>query len=220
MMAAWPVVRAGQPGTVNFADRTFAEVAKNLSTFNIAQMLHVDPGSVANWIDQELLRAHRTPGGHRRVATEDLLAFLREHNMPIPEQLREAPVRVLIVDDEPGVTQLIARTIQSAHGEFEVVEAHDGFRAGTILATLRPDLVLLDLRMPGMDGYDVCRLIKSQNQTRHAEVIAMTAYASKENEAKILSCGARVCLSKPLDMHEVLKQIDQALQKLPAANSQ
>jgi hypothetical protein len=62
-------------------------MANNLSTFAIAEMLHVDPGSVANWIDQDLLKAHRTPGGHRRVAIEDLVQFLRKHKMPVPPEL-------------------------------------------------------------------------------------------------------------------------------------
>ena len=62
-------------------------MAKTLSTFAIAKMLYVDPGSVANWIDRGMLVAHRTPGGHRRVATEDLVTFLRDHKMPIPGEL-------------------------------------------------------------------------------------------------------------------------------------
>jgi CheY-like chemotaxis protein len=185
--------------------------SKNLSTFAIAEMLHVDPGSVANWIDQELLKAHRTPGGHRRVAAEDLTRFLREHKMPVPPELEGSPVRVLVVDDEPAVAQMIARLIKRTHPDYEVVEANDGFRAGTIVATLKPDVVILDLRMPGIDGYEVCRLIKSQAGTKHAQVIAMTAYASPENEQRILSCGARVCMSKPLDLEALVKEVETAL---------
>ena len=138
-------------------------MAKNLSTFAISQMLQVDPGSVANWIDQGLLKAHRTPGGHRRVDTEDLLVFLREHEMPTPPELRTLPTRILIVDDEQSVTALIAQTIRTVHPQYEILEAHDGFRAGTLLATHKPDVVLLDLMMPGMDGFDICRLIRSQD---------------------------------------------------------
>ncbi|MBS3735072.1 MAG: response regulator [Phycisphaerae bacterium] len=188
-------------------------MAKNLSTFAIAQMLHVDPGSVANWIDQDLLKAYRTPGGHRRVAVDDLVAFLHEHRMPIPRELSPGPVRVLVVDDEPGVTQLIHRAIETSHDDYEITEAHDGFRAGTVLATLRPNVVILDLRMPGMDGYEVCRLIKSQDSTCHADVIAVTAYASPENQQRILGCGARACLSKPLDMTELLDLVDECVRE-------
>ena len=182
-------------------------MAKNLSTFAIAQMLHVDPGSVANWIDQGLLRAHRTPGGHRRVLGEDLVIFLREHKMPVPDELEATPVRVLVVDDEPAVAQLVARTIESAHPEYEIHQANDGFQAGSMLATVKPDAVILDLRMPGMDGFEVCRLIKSKPETQHIHVIAMTAYPSAENKELIRECGARICLAKPLDMELLLGEL-------------
>ena len=186
-------------------------MAKNLSTFAIAQMLQVDPGSVANWIDQDLLSAHRTPGGHRRVATGDLVKFLRDHNMPIPPEIETTPTRILIVDDEVAITQLISKAIKANHGDYEIIQAHDGFRAGTLVATHKPDVVILDLRMPGMDGYEVCRLIKSQEATKHTEILAMTAYPSEENINRIKECGARVCLTKPLDMDLLLQEIEASL---------
>ena len=186
-------------------------MGKNLSTFAVARMLHVDPGSIANWIDQNLLKAHRTPGGHRRVATDDLVTFLRKHKMPIPAELDSVPSRVVIVDDEPAITRLIAWAIKAALPECEVAEAHDGFRAGAVVATLKPNVVILDLRMPGMDGYEVCRLIKTQESTRQADVLAMTAYPSPENVQRIIDCGARVCLAKPLNMEALLTEVRASL---------
>ena len=186
-------------------------MAKTLSTFAIAKMLYVDPGSVANWIDQKMLTAHRTPGGHRRVAVGDLMAFLRKHKMPIPDEMETTPTRILVVDDEPAVAQLIARAIKSAHPEYEVIQANDGFRAGTIVATQQPDVVILDLRMPGVDGYEVCRQINSQDSSKHTEVLAMTAFPSPENERRILECGARVCLAKPLDIDRLLQEVAASL---------
>jgi len=187
------------------------QMTKNLSTFAIAQMLHVDPGSVANWIDQGLLKAHRTPGGHRRVISDDLVVFLREHKMPVPEELRTSPVRILVVDDNPTVTKLISRAIRKKHADYEVIEAHDGFRSGQLVATLRPDVVILDLRMPGMDGVEVCRLIKSQEETRATEILAITAYPADDSVQHVLEMGARVCLNKPLDMDRLLTEIEESL---------
>ncbi|MDY7009803.1 MAG: response regulator [Planctomycetota bacterium] len=184
---------------------------RNLSTFDIAEMIEVDPGSVANWIDSGALKAHRTPGGHRRVAVDDLVRFLREHKMPVPEQLKQTPVHVLIVDDEPDTTRIIARAIEHSHPDYELVEVHDGFRAGTLVATLKPDVVILDLRMPGMDGFEVCRMIKSNEATRHASVIAITAYPSEENNRRILDCGAKMCMPKPLDLAKLVEQVELAV---------
>ena len=97
-------------------------MARNLSTFAIAEMLKVDPGSVANWIDQGLLKAHRTPGGHRRVIEENLIRFLREHKMPVPEELGDStPVRVLVVDDERGVAKMVVMAIRRQFPDFEIL---------------------------------------------------------------------------------------------------
>ena len=186
-------------------------MAKTLSTFAIAKLLYVDPGSVANWIDQGMLIAHRTPGGHRRVATEDLVRFLRDHKMPVPDELDATPTRILVVDDEMPVAHMIAKAIKSAHPEYDVIEANDGFRAGTLIASKQPDIVILDLRMPGMDGYEVCRLIRAQEPTRQTEVLAITAYPSPETEKRILECGARVCMAKPLDIDDLLKEVETSL---------
>lgn len=186
-------------------------MAKSLSTFVIAEMLHVDPGSVANWIDQGLLTAHRTPGGHRRVKTEDLKSFLREYKMPVPAELGGSRTKILIVDDEAPVAHLIAQAVKDHYPDFEIAEAHTGFNAGSQIATLRPDVVILDLKMPDMDGFEVCRLIKSKEHTKHAEVIALTAHQTPENERRIMDCGARVCLSKPVDFNVLIAEIEESL---------
>ncbi len=170
-------------------------------------MLGVDPGSVANWIDAGKLRAHRTPGGHRRVVAEDLQRFLIQHNMPVPEELQEAPARIVVVDDERDMTGMIAKAIRTVEPSYEVIEANDGFEAGSVVATLRPDVVILDLRMPGMDGFEVCRRIKSHPDTKHATVIAITAYPSGESEERILGCGAAKCLPKPLNLDKLLEEV-------------
>lgn len=180
---------------------------QSLSTFKIAQLLHVNPSSVANWVDQGLLAAHRTPGGHRRVSTADLVRFLKEHKMPVPAELQAAPFRVLVVDDEPAVTQMIARALTTDNPDYEVHEAHDGFEAGQMVATLAPDVVILDLRMPGLDGFHVCRRIKAAEDSRHVTVIAMTAFPSPDGEQRIRDCGAEALFNKPLDMQRLLKAV-------------
>ncbi len=184
---------------------------KNLSTFAVAKLLEVDPGSVANWVDSGMLKAHRTPGGHRRVAGQDLVTFLREHSMPIPEGFVDPPVRVVVVDDEPDMASMIAKAVRIAHPEYEIEEANDGFQAGSLVATLKPDVVILDLRMPGMDGFETCRMIKNGDEAQRPEVIAVTAFPSEESQQEILDCGARLCLSKPLDLGELVAEVEQSV---------
>jgi len=182
-----------------------------LSTFSVARLLEVAVGSVSNWIDAGQLKAGRTPGGHRRVAKEDLIAFLRRQQLPIPPELMESPRRVLVVDDEPAVTKWIAEEIKARHPEFEVLEANDGYSAGEIVASCRPDVVVLDLRMPGLDGFEVCRRIKSRKDTEDTAVIAITAHHSNNTRRRILESGARTYLTKPLDIDMLVSEVASAV---------
>ncbi|HUS92305.1 MAG TPA: response regulator [Phycisphaerae bacterium] len=181
---------------------------KALSTSVVARMLGVAVGSVSKWIDDGRLKAARTPGGHRRVAHGDLLDFLRRLNWPIPPELAHAGPRILVADDEEAVARWLADSIRRARPDAEVLLAHDGFAAGEIVVSSTPDVVILDLRMPGVDGFEVCRRIKAREETRHAAVIAVTAYASDDAEQRILECGARALLTKPLRMEDLLAELD------------
>ncbi len=184
---------------------------RTLSTSAVARLIDVAVGSVANWIDQDKLKAGRTPGGHRRIAVDDLVAFLVQQKLPIPPQLAPAAPKVLVVDDEPAVTEWLAGLIEQEWPDYEVLEAHDGFSAGELVASTKPEVVFLDLWMPGMDGFEVCRRIKSNEGTKDTAVIAITAHYTPEAEERILSCGAQACLTKPLSVAAVGEELARAL---------
>jgi len=186
-------------------------VTKTFSTFAIAEMLQVDPGSVANWIDSDILKAHRTPGGHRQVEIDDLLLFLKQHNMPVPTELQGKEVSILVVDDEEEVVSLIVRTIEIRLPQYTVYQACDGFAAGVLITTCKPAVVILDIHMPGLDGFEVCKIIKAKDHTEYAEVIAITGDDSEKVHKRILECGARICLVKPLDMDNLISEIEKSL---------
>src|SRR5919109_2399313 len=86
------------------------------TTHEVSRLLHVNPRSVINWIDQSLLPSYRTPGGHRRIRREDLLAFLRKHQIPTPASLVDGTFSVLIVDDEQEVVGIIKSYFQRQGG--------------------------------------------------------------------------------------------------------
>lgn len=187
-------------------------MAKTLSTAAAAKLCNMGIRSLAGWIDQGLLKAGKTPGGHRRIEVKDLVDFLRRQGLPIPPQLVSSVPRILIVDDDEAITRWVTEEIKEAHPDYEVRQAHDGFSAGDLVGSWKPDVVILDLRMPGLDGFDVCRRIKSKEDTAGTAVIAMTAYFSPETEARILECGARVCLAKQPDLEVLLREVEMALQ--------
>ena len=123
--------------------------------------------------------------------------------MRIPPELNPAPPTVLVVDDEPTVTRWLTKVLTKTFSECRILAANDGFAVGKIVTADRPDVVILDLFMPGMDGFEVCRRIKSDPQTLAAKVVAITAHPSAESEKAIRSAGAEMLLPKPLDAKEI-----------------
>src|SRR6266702_8898148 len=95
------------------------------TTHEVSRLLHVNPRSVINWIEQHLLASYRTPGGHRRIRREDLLAFLRKHQIPVPASLVEGKFNILIVEDEEEIAKLL-RTFLDRQGTYAIHTASDG----------------------------------------------------------------------------------------------
>ena len=181
-----------------------------LSTVTVAKLLGVAVASISKWVDAGELKAGRTPGGHRRVAKEDLIAFLRRQKLPIPPELQTTP-RILVVDDEQSITEWVAQEIKAEHPNFEIFQANDGYAAGEIVASSNPDVVILDLRMPGLDGFEVCHRIKAKEETKTTAIIAITAHHSQKAEHRILESGARAYFKKPLDIDVLIAEVESAL---------
>src|SRR5271156_1962563 len=110
--------------------------------------------------------------------------------------------RILIVDDEATARMALA-TLLRREG-FEVRDASDGATALAECATFRPDLILLDIMMPGMDGFEVCRRIKAAPETRLTPVVLITGLTATEDRIKGINAGADDFLSKPIDFNELL----------------
>jgi len=108
--------------------------------------------------------------------------------------------KILVIDDEREVGNFITELVKSHFPNFEVKVVLDGFSAGRILSEYIPDLIVLDLMLPGINGFDVCKQIKSSKHLAGIKILAVTGYDSVENRAKILSCGADDYLAKPMDL--------------------
>lgn len=177
-----------------------------LTPNEVAELLMVSPITVRTWARKGLLIAKVTPGGHRRFLKKDVERFARESGAT---QVNEAPsaARVLIVDDEPVMTTYIHYILEDSGMSFATEVAQSGFEAGTKIHTFLPDIVLLDLMLPDIDGFRVCALIKDNPATRHIRVIAITGDASAENITRILEAGAEACLAKPINPDNLLKTL-------------
>jgi excisionase family DNA binding protein len=177
-------------------------MAKKLyyTTFKISQMCGVNPTTVQNWIKEKKLRAFQTPGGHRRVSRNDLVAFLEKFGMPIPQELDRTPPLVMVVDDEVEILDMMEELIKSVNPDLEVAKAQNGVEALLMIGERKPDLLILDLKMPGMNGYEVCSKLKSKPGTSKIRIVAISGDRNPEVEQRILDKGADLFVTKPIDL--------------------
>ncbi|MGD9601234.1 MAG: response regulator [Gammaproteobacteria bacterium] len=174
-----------------------------LTSTEVANLLMVAPVTVRSWAQKGLLRARSTPGGHRRYLRHDVERFAAAHRLRLyTTTLEDIATRVLVVDDDVAFAGYLA-TLLALHGAVTET-ASNGFSAGRALLVFQPDVVLLDVRMPGMDGVEVCEAIKGDPITRDVRVIGLTGLASPENVARLLAAGAERCLAKPVPEAELL----------------
>jgi excisionase family DNA binding protein len=199
-------IQAGKLGAKRMAERN-----KVLTTFQAADYCHVSPFTIRNWIESGSLPAYKTPGGHRRVLKRDLDDFLKKHGMPGAEEISSLAKKVLVVDDDKIVAEFVRKVIGQLDGEVEVAVAPDGYEAGALVTSFSPSVVVLDLRMPGLDGFQVCEKIKRDPATAKTTVIGITGYYSPEYEAKFKGCGGLKLLKKPLDVETLIETIEEAL---------
>ncbi len=180
------------------------------TTHEVSHLLHVNPRSVINWIEQSLLPSYRTPGGHRRIRRDDLLAFLRKHQIPTPESLVEGKFSVLIVDDEQEIVDIMKVFLQR-QGGYQIATASDGITALIEVGRAKPDLMILDIMIPGVDGIEVCRRIKADSNNR---TVIIAVSGNSEHENRILQSGADAFMSKPIDLEKLHTEAKRLLRVL------
>ena len=180
-----------------------------LTTYQVARFCKVHHTTVINWVKEGILKAYTTPGGHRRIKKEDLLVFMKKYNIPMPELLMRKAKRVLVVEDDYDASEEYKEAL-SGNG-FELDFAADGFEAGVQVYRRNPDLILLDFRMPGMDGFQVCEVLGRDMATAKIPIIAVTVLKSDKDVKKMKEHGIKKYFPKPVDPEELLKTIKKIL---------
>lgn len=177
---------------------------KTLTSGEVAQFCDVNLRTVIRWIEKGHLKGFKLPGrGNNRILVTDFIEFLNSHQMPIPRELQHNSSRALVIDDDQSMAAAIKRVLKRA--EFEVDVAHDGLQAGVKLAEFHPNLLILDLKMPNMNGFEVLKFLK-EGAYKQTKVLVLSG-AGDAALAKAKSLGADAVMEKPFDNTQLLEQI-------------
>lgn len=190
-----------------------------ISTSKASDICGVARTTITKWIDQGLLKAFVTPGGHRKIRKEHLRDFMEICNIN-PHKRERQKKCILVVDDNSDDLRVIEAAFLPASDKYEVHSASGGFQAIYKIGDIKPDIVILDLVMPDMDGFKVCERIKNDPNTKHIKIIAVTAYYDKEKETKAYECGADAFFQKPLDLKNLVKKILELSRVVDSSSSQ
>lgn len=117
--------------------------------------------------------------------------------------------RLLIVEDEKDMMEILTFRLEAAG--FEVIQAYDGQEGLDKAYSQSPDLILLDLMLPRIDGYQVCRKLKSDVKYKKIPIIMLTARASEKERKMGLECGAEAYIIKPFDPQALMDKIKELL---------
>lgn len=177
-----------------------------LTPNQVAELLMVSPTAVRLWAEKGELSALMTPGGHRRFLPSEVERFAHSRGLTLNLSGNEG-LKILIVDDDSDFSDYLVALFENVDALVITETAKDGFSAGLKVRKFKPQIVLLDLMMPGLDGFQVCRLLKSDPATKSIKIIMMTGYASPENIENALLAGAEECMNKPVDTVSLLQRL-------------
>ena len=203
-------------------------MSRNLLTTNeAADLLGIARTSLINWLKKGELESSQTPGGHRRFKLEEILMFAEKRGFELNTDLLSqfstgikevkksqtssySLSKVLVVDDDSDFRQF-AQDCLSIAGSFDVKEATNGIEAALTIGSWKPDLVLLDLRMPGMNGIEFCKEMKSKPEFESVKVVIMSAYSEKESLEEVEGLGIDSVLQKPIGIKDFVDKIKEIL---------
>jgi len=183
-----------------------------LTVFKASKYCNVSSKTIINWIEAGHIKAYKTVGGHRRIKRSDMEEFMHRQGIPAPEaQIEDERKRILVVDDDPIIVETIVQALEEDEFDYEVISASDGFEAGLQVNHFHPHLMILDIMMPDIKGNEVCRKIKSNEDTRETKIIVLSAYLDEEKFQEMKDHGADICFSKPLPLPQLKEEVARLL---------
>ncbi len=176
------------------------------TTGEVAQICKVSQQTVIRCFDSGRLKGFRVPGSRfRRIPREALITFMKTNQIPL-DSLDSGKKRVLVVDDDEAIVEMFSELL-GRDGRFEIQTANTGYQAGILTEQFRPDVILLDYKLPDINGTAVCRTIRSNANFEHIKIIIISGVADPDEIEELRAVGADDFIRKPFDINEVIVRV-------------
>ena len=176
------------------------------TTGEAAKICKVSQQTIIRCFDSGQLKGFRVPGSRfRRIPREALYRFMKDNGIPT-DALESGRRGILVVDDDQAVVDLISDVLASDN-RFETKVVNNGFGAGMIAKEYHPDLIILDVMLPDINGKTVCELIRADSTMADIKIICISGMVEEDRIQELKDAGADDFLQKPLDIDELLRRI-------------
>lgn len=180
------------------------------TTGEVAQICKVSQQTVIRCFDSGKLHGFRVPGSRfRRIPRDALITFMKENEIPL-DQLDSGKKRVLVVDDDEAIVEMFIELLER-DGRFEVKTASTGYEAGILTEQFKPDIILLDFKLPDVNGNAVCRSIRSNPKHEHIKIIVISGVADPDEIEELRLAGSDDFIRKPFDINQVIARMSELL---------
>lgn len=184
---------------------------KGFTTGDVAALCHVTIPTVIKWIESRELDGFKIPGSkNRRITRDSLMKFMKKYNIPTTELEKRKP-RILVVDDEEEILELFKVLLEESKYEIRLVSR--GFDAG-LAKEFMPDLIILDIMLPDIDGSKVCEYIRAMPEMKKVKILAISGYVKdQQGFDELIEKGFDDYVRKPFDNDILMENVERLLNK-------
>ncbi len=181
------------------------------TTGEAARICKVSQQTIIRCFDNGQLKGFRVPGSKfRRIPREQLAKFMREYGIP-SDALDEGKREVLLVDDDKELVEVMEAGLKQ-DGRFEIRVANNGFDAGMMVKEYRPDIIVLDVMLPDINGREVCQRVRSDAQLEDVKILCISGMVESEKIDELKKSGANDFLQKPFEIDQLVERMCKLLE--------